>query len=388
MLFIEGSDRNRFGYYQIDDIVKTYSLVEAQEYALPRGKPIKWIFNDDVYSVIDWTQEPKQSLQELYASRARQLREQYDYLVLFFSGGSDSHNILSTFEENDIFLDEVLTHHLLKSSKGDKTDIKAFLPEIFGAAIPEAQRLLGKSPHTIHRVIDLSDAFVDLWRKNINDLKFNFIYYNNLYTSANSEAINRICDFIPDYQALIDSGKRICFIHGTDKPYIRYENHRWSFQFYNAIDSSFSILRQIDADHPINDALFYWDPQCPMIPVKQSHEIRKFFYANPSVVRDIMTGPKQHPRWTSSLYFLGANVHINLIKKIIYPWWRNDIIDLGKGSMNSMILGERTPWWHNSGLSGAKEHLAGAEKIADIIGHKNTDKALNQPSMNSRSYYF
>jgi hypothetical protein len=85
---------------------------------------------------------------------------------------------------------------------------------------------------------------------------------------------------------------------------------------------------------------------------------------------------------------LGANVHINLIKKIIYPWWRNDIIDLGKGSMNSMILGERTPWWHNSGLSGAKEHLAGAEKIADIIGHKNTDKALNQPLMYSRSYYF
>ena len=58
MLFVEGSDRNRFGYYQIDNIVKTYSLVEAQEYALPRGKQIKWVFNDDAYSLIDWTQEP------------------------------------------------------------------------------------------------------------------------------------------------------------------------------------------------------------------------------------------------------------------------------------------------------------------------------------------
>jgi len=49
-----------------------------------------------------------ESLDFLYALRARQLREKYDYLVLYFSGGADSTNILKTFIDNNIFLDEIV----------------------------------------------------------------------------------------------------------------------------------------------------------------------------------------------------------------------------------------------------------------------------------------
>ena len=43
----------------------------------------------------------------MYVERCNQLRDKYDYLVLHYSGGSDSHNILHTFLTNNIKLDEI-----------------------------------------------------------------------------------------------------------------------------------------------------------------------------------------------------------------------------------------------------------------------------------------
>ena len=57
---------------------------------------------------IDWTQEPSESLENLFKQRAVQLRDSYDYLILYFSGGSDSQTALNIFKRYNIPLDEVV----------------------------------------------------------------------------------------------------------------------------------------------------------------------------------------------------------------------------------------------------------------------------------------
>ena len=83
---------DRLGYYRVGwkkFYNKTLALLESNK----TGYKIDWVFNNDIYGKIDWTLPVLESLDLLYALRARQLREKYDYLVLYFSGGADSTNI-------------------------------------------------------------------------------------------------------------------------------------------------------------------------------------------------------------------------------------------------------------------------------------------------------
>ncbi len=86
----------RFGYYKIgNDVV--FSKIEALELADRKNLPISWHYNDDIFDSVDWKTEPKFTLSEIYKSRAQQIRKSYDYIVLFYSGGADSHNMLESF---------------------------------------------------------------------------------------------------------------------------------------------------------------------------------------------------------------------------------------------------------------------------------------------------
>lgn len=63
---------------------------------------------DANWDTLDWSQEPVESLTELFKQRAEQLRSQYDHLILYYSGGRDSETVLQIFRDNQIPLDEVV----------------------------------------------------------------------------------------------------------------------------------------------------------------------------------------------------------------------------------------------------------------------------------------
>ena len=90
------SKQDKFGFYQVGNF-KTYSKFDASAVSEKTNQALKWNFNDEAYHSVDWEKEPPESLSELYRKRAQQLREKYDYLVLWFSGGADSTNILDSF---------------------------------------------------------------------------------------------------------------------------------------------------------------------------------------------------------------------------------------------------------------------------------------------------
>jgi hypothetical protein len=97
------------GHYIVDGKLyysKSHALYESSV----SNKKIEWSFNNEVWENFSKNRLPilgKTPLDTLYKERAQQLRDKYDYLILNYSGGPDSHNILMTFINNNIHLDEV-----------------------------------------------------------------------------------------------------------------------------------------------------------------------------------------------------------------------------------------------------------------------------------------
>ena len=86
----------KLGYYLCDGR-EFESKVQCYLYASQNNKDVQWIFNNGALANYDFSQEPSETLDALYDRRAREIREKYDYVVLSYSGGSDSHNILMSF---------------------------------------------------------------------------------------------------------------------------------------------------------------------------------------------------------------------------------------------------------------------------------------------------
>ena len=152
---------DKFGYYQIGDR-KTYSKIEALEWQRSSGHFPEWYFNRQVFDHMDWFIEPSVDLWTMYQARARQIRETYDYCVIFYSGGSDSHNLLSAWLDAGCKVDEIATFHYYAGSNNQQSFMNA---EVTNVAIPTAQTL-AKQYEFKHRLIDISQDIVDLVHSN------------------------------------------------------------------------------------------------------------------------------------------------------------------------------------------------------------------------------
>ena len=68
---------------------------------------IQLYFMDHVWDNLDLTKEPTETVDELCDLQCRRLRERYDWLCLWLSGGYDSQTILSSFIRSGIKIDEI-----------------------------------------------------------------------------------------------------------------------------------------------------------------------------------------------------------------------------------------------------------------------------------------
>ena len=93
-------------YYEIDGW-KTLSKFRALEKAKGDVSKVKFYCYDDVFSGLNWSR-PKLAWPELLKIRCHQLRDHYDHLCLWFSGGWDSTTVLQAFVDNNIRLDELV----------------------------------------------------------------------------------------------------------------------------------------------------------------------------------------------------------------------------------------------------------------------------------------
>ena len=94
------------GYWSVGEEV-FFSKISALIKAHSTKQRVKFHFNDHIYNTVKWNIEPQESLQQLYLQRALELRDQYDYLIILYSAGSDSTNMIKTFIDNKIKIDQV-----------------------------------------------------------------------------------------------------------------------------------------------------------------------------------------------------------------------------------------------------------------------------------------
>jgi len=283
------NNTDRLGYYLVGwkkFYNKTLALIESKR----SGYQLKWIFNDQVYGNINWSSPIEISLTELYRQRAQQLRDQYDYLILYFSGGADSMNVLQAFIDNDIFIDEVIMQipePFLQQANATDTSSKNFFSEIPYSAAPYINKYKGvMNPNTKIRYQDFSKSLLELFNKedwfetNAPNARFTLGIVGRQVAQLTDPYILKLCE----------TKKSIAQIMGVDKPLVYFDGVNYYAYFS---DSNANHVPPINSEQNeifrdvYHAEYFYWTPSMPELVIKQAQEIKKYCEIN-TAARDLI----------------------------------------------------------------------------------------------------
>lgn len=263
--------KNDIGFYSVEG--KNFSnkfdaVLEAQL----TNKTVNWNFFDDIFKKVDWKTEPEIELDQFYKIRAEQIREAYDYVIVFCSGGADSTNVIKSFINNNIKVDEVIGIAPLSGLKNWEYDPKNVsdlnvISETKFALFPLLDELT-----TVHGIkATIFDFFEDIL--NYTDEEWTFSSCGNIVTPLTSHFTK--VDSIPHIRKLIESGKRIALVYGTDKPVLKIDTT--GNILFVLSDGGVNYLNTPDSrSYPnVDRVLFYWTPDLPSMLVKQAHVVSK-----------------------------------------------------------------------------------------------------------------
>lgn len=260
------------GYYKVNDCIFDNKL-DAILFAQQTNTAVHWNFFDDVFNNVDWAVEPELSLVDLYKIRAQQIRDSYDYLIVFCSGGADSNNVIKTFLDNNILVDEIIGIAPVSGLSNWNFDQTNFnedntISETKFALFPLLHEISNSSPTT---KITINDYFDDI----VNEKNEGWFYDScgNIVTTLTSQFTN-LTKF-KHIDQLIHSGKKVALIYGTDKPIIRIDSNNDLFFIF--ADSGVNYLNMPKSrQYPnVDRVLFYWSPDLPELLVKQAHVVAK-----------------------------------------------------------------------------------------------------------------
>ena len=341
--------KDRFGYYKVNGF-KTYSKVEAIELHRLTGHHPHWYFNEEIFSSYDWTQEPPASLESLYYKRALQIRHNYDYVVLCYSGGADSSNIRETFVRNKIPFDEILTfnYHAL-----DPRTNNYFHAEQFAVSYPKIEQLQNQGIKFQHRSFDLSHLAFEILTT--DKLESDIAYYQNHSYGASHYARQRIRESDPNMRRIIDSGKSVVFVWGLEKPKLSIEQQRYCIRFQDMVDTCISTRSRVLGYEWEHDELFYWDPDCCDLMCKQAHTIMHFLKQNSFALssKSAINGVSHQGDNMQISYdkILDKGLTLRqILDALIYPHWDPFTFSMGKSHQPVISLRDEA-WYKDKVLS-------------------------------------
>ena len=295
---------NRHGFYMVGNkkfFNKTLALLESSTSKLP----VEWKFNHDAYGKIDWTVPIETNLEELYRLRAQQLRNQYDYLILHFSGGADSTNVLHAFVRNNIFLDEIVMQypkaHDQVANGVDYSGNNQY-SEIPFSAIPilnDLKHLI--SPKTLIKFQDLSESATEAY-KHDNWFELLPLGTNIAVTGA---ARQRAQHTDLNVLKLCNKGMHVAQILGIDKPFVHFNGEDYYAHFSDTAATHTppaDMNRAMDHDNYYHCEFFYWTPDMPEIVVKQAQEIKRYAEMVPAIK-----------------YQISNHMHVEKMREVLHP---------------------------------------------------------------------
>ena len=287
--------------------------IEALLHAKSSSAPVRWDFFDSVFSKVNWTTPLRIPLGEVYKSRAVQLREKYKYLVLHYSGGSDSRNILKTFLDNKIHLDEIFVKWPLKFTEKTPisydTDPTNYNNEWHLSIKPSLDFLKAEYPHIKITVKDISDDY-KLNLSTMTDREFNVMSGGHNISPAAFTKNSTLSDL----EALGLDNSEVGSIWGSNKPQIKIGGVNAYVYFIDGLLAPGSIAAPGRTLEP-----FYWTPDYPEIVVQQAH-----------AVLDVIRVNKPLQFLLSAPALANKDLYDELIKTVVYPAWDRRIFQVKK----------------------------------------------------------
>jgi hypothetical protein len=281
-------------YHYYDDLGGTY---RNKFDAIKSGRQVKLYFYDKEFQSANWKLEPQENLSELYKQRAQQLRDKYDYIVLAYSGGIDSTNMLESFYYNNIHIDEIIMVGAF-SQDSEKGVDENHNGEIYKNCFPLLNTLNLKN--TKITTYDYTKSFDQL-----STLASDAARYNKI-TSWYSPHHWWWHDIDRLYKK---NGVKIGLVFGTDKPsYTRMPviTSKAFMMFSNLTISQLGNSNVLDETRDdFRKEFFYWSPEMPQILIKQLHMIDKFYVHNVIVEKNIT-------------YQNFVNSYFPIVERIIY----------------------------------------------------------------------
>lgn len=255
---------NPFHYY--DDSGNIY--YDKHEVALT-GKSFKFFYKDNEFLKVNWQQKPEKTLKQLYLEQAKKLRDKFDYLILAYSGGHDSSNILETFYFNKIHLDEIFMFGAFNFDSTPYSD-ENHNAEIYRVCIPTI-----KNMNFSKTKISLVDYSLEMNNVIVPMMDQNWLKSGTMCQGPLSLWLTTLRN---KFEL---KNKKVGIIFGVDKPSIKiYPNGSASTYFNDANILSYgtnSINYGSFNESEFTKIQFYWDSENSEILRRQCFEIYEFF---------------------------------------------------------------------------------------------------------------
>lgn len=335
------------GHYVVDGKVYTDKIVAILE-AQRTNKDMSWYFYQDVFSKVNWQIEPELSLQELYRIRAQQIRDRYDYVIVRVSGGADSTNVIWSFLNNGIRVDEIVADAPMSGLRdwnwNKDTSPSNTVSETKFAQFPLLDEIASKFPQikiSVHDYFDgLDNISAEFWHSK----------FNEMVNPADKFGLQSFSHLV----AMAEQGKRIGVVIGLDKPQLRYNADRNII--VSIADKVVNIGSKDPFDYPypnVDRVLFYYTPDLPELMVKQCHVLSKFMHKKENmwlskIVRDL----SQPRKYTGTVNELGMPVpekspkslYQRSITPIIYPGtWDGSVFQCDKA--DGQFMAAHNDWF-------------------------------------------
>jgi hypothetical protein len=267
--------KSNSGYYVVNGQI-FLNKIQAILYANETLANVEWNFNRDILDMVDWTTEPRISLKDLYANRAKQIRDENDYVILMISGGADSTNMAYSFLDNNIKIDEIVASAPfsgLNNWKFDSSDTTyhGMISETKFAQLPLMHKISISHPQVR---ITLHDYFEDM----ISSKTDEWIYESLGHWIHLSGGTRHCLDKFTHIKNIAESGKKIAVVYGIDKPVICRSD---SGNLYTVLmDTATTIVTSHFKDkYPnVESILYYYTADMPHLMVKQAHELCRWMY--------------------------------------------------------------------------------------------------------------
>lgn len=332
--------------------------IEAILEANKNSQFVEWDYHDNIFKQSQWNVEPPISLEELYKQRALQLRDAYDHLALFFSGGVDSWYILRTFMKYKIKLDEIYLWGYFEAEKdliknlGNNRD-----PGYYTREVKQSLNLIKNVLKNQKVKINVYDITRPVLEESYNS---DWFYTAGTRFDPTCMIRGKFHKIFPEHDKLVQKGKKVGFMYGVDKPRLIRDDHSIYFSFLDLIMTTGTTpTNDILGEYWENDEFFYWTPNMPEIAIKQSHMIVNYLK---------QTNQVHLIKHINNIAAFHDESYYKVVNKIIYPDWDTKTWQIKKPT--GAIYHEVSKWFIDSKLEERFRWESSLNELERLCGKK------------------